>query len=752
MIAINGGTSDRYDHQDTYQSRAQVLCRALGISIFYNLYYNIKHRGPLPGEPKKFAIDQKFKKAFRGGYVHFIPISATVVLVILNCRGYYIGSELAGAVGQDDAKFIALQFAAKLHELAIIASLAAVIFSYIQHKLVRDHGLPFGTILAGERFKEINYLWSVELWGIARSKWRAWDKMALTLLIIVCTTLALSASPSSATLMRPRLGWWPAGGTDFWIALPQDELYSTNASSSQVPTHCMVATGNLSCPSVGWQTLAQNYMFSYSYIYRNGPTGYLPDTVQVPGAKAIRSLRATNTAPNFQFQQIMQFMQFKRSMTVASVGSSSIADGLVEVGRLWAWAALNCKDELHERFWSRLDANYSVQAWQPVVFARCLGWDDSIGGCARNATGCIDIYDLWDQDHGDAGGDFSKTSYDYTQNERLRPLIQNFNTSNVSEVVWAKVPQSNGTGAALAAFLSVPRPQQSSLLFACTLDARIARGRLQGTRSAPLIVTADYQFTTYGENNTFPRISIEPDWAAYLNPIIPSDNSTAFQNMLEAAGLLNSESFIYDDNTIAAVESLFALTVVNGLARRDYGKGFLGTLSGNTNGLDLVSNSNVSFPQDSDCENWSKQLLPSASHAMTYGGHAFNITECDEANGTKFTMQAHARGYAYGTKGSAAKFAIAALLLYVTIALSQWMYSWADRKTSDSWNSTAKLVALAMRSEDRSDAFANTGAGIYSPSIFEKPSQVIYRDGRLQLAVGGFKGRYKRVKPKREYG
>ena len=742
MKAINSDPSDRYDHQGTYQSRAQRLCRALGISIFYKLYYNIRHCGPLPGEPRKKAIDQNFRKAFRCGYVHFVPISATVVLVVLNCRGYYIGSELAGAVGQDNAKFIALQFAAKLHEFAIIASLAAVLLSYIQHKLVRDHGLPFGTILAGQRFKDINYLWSAELWGISRAHLRNGDKMALTLLIIVCTTLALSASPSSATLMRPRLDWWPAGGTDFWIALPQDQLYSTNASSSQVSTRCMVATGDLSCPSVGWQTLAQNYMFSYSYIYRNGPTGYLPDAVQVPGAKAIRNLRAVNRAPSFQF---------RGNMTVASVGSSSIADGLVELGRLWAWAAFYCRDELRERFWSRRDVRYSVQARQPVVFARCLGRDDSIGECARNATGCIDIYDLWDSDHPDASGDFSKISYDYTQDERLRSLIQSLNTSNVSEVVWAKVPQSNGTGTALAAFLSLPLPQHSSKLFACTLDARIAGGGLNSTRSAPLIVTAADQFTTYGENNTFPRISIEPAWAAYLNPIIPSDNSTAFQNILEAAGLLNSESFVYDDNTIAAVESLFALTVVNGLARRDYGKGFLGILSGNTNGLDLVSNSNVSDTQDSYCENWSKQLLPPVSHGMTYGGHAFNISESEKANGTKFTMQVHALGYAYSTNGSAAKFAIAALLLHVSIALSQWMYSWADKKTSDSWDSVAKLVALAMRSEDRSDAFANTGAGIYSPAIFEKPSQVIYRDGRLQLAVGGSRGRYKRIKPNVDY-
>ena len=58
------------------------------------------------------------------------------------------------------------------------------------------------------------------------------------------------------------------------------------------------------------------------------------------------------------------------------------------------------------------------------------------------------------------------------------------------------------------------------------------------------------------------------------------------------------DSFIDDDNTRAAVESLFALTVVNGLARRDYDKGFLGTLSGNTSGLDLIGNSNVSAALD----------------------------------------------------------------------------------------------------------------------------------------------------------
>lgn len=144
--------------------------------------------------------------------VHFVPIAAAFVLVVLNWRGYYIGGELEGAVGLDDAKFIGLQFAAKLHELTITASLTAVIFSYIRHELVTDSGLPFGAIMAGFQFKEISYLWSMEFWGVIRANWRRWqDKTGLIFLIIIGTALSLSAGPSSATLMRPRLDWWPAG-------------------------------------------------------------------------------------------------------------------------------------------------------------------------------------------------------------------------------------------------------------------------------------------------------------------------------------------------------------------------------------------------------------------------------------------------------------------------------------------------------------------------------------------------------------
>lgn len=65
--------------------------------------------------------------AYLCGLIHFIPISATVFLVFLNWRGYYIGQEMPGRTGEDGAKFFGLQLAVKLHELTISPSLTAVI-------------------------------------------------------------------------------------------------------------------------------------------------------------------------------------------------------------------------------------------------------------------------------------------------------------------------------------------------------------------------------------------------------------------------------------------------------------------------------------------------------------------------------------------------------------------------------------------------------------------------------------------------
>ncbi len=661
-------------------------------------------------------------------------------MVILNWRGFYIGGELEGAVGQDDARFLALQFAAKLHELTISASLTAVILYYIRNQLMTESGLPFGAIVAGLQFKDVSYLWSMEFWGAVRANWRRKrDKAGLILLIVTCAVLGLSAGPSSATLMRPRLDYWPAGGTDFWIASPQGELYSTNASATHVPASCMNDTGDLSCPSGGWQVLAQDYMFLYQ---SSRPSGYLPDYTYVTGEKAVRAIRAFTRTPSFQFAT---------NQTQATVGSSSVADALVETGRMWAWAAFFWRSRyFHERYWSRIDVIYSVEAQQPIVHVRCAAYTAS----DYTSGSTVAVYDLSDQDPHNTNH-FETLEYNYTDDEQVGSLVQNvLNGESVPQVAWATVPQSNGS--ALGATLSVPLAEiNSSMLFQCTIAAAMAPGNLQSTRNNISLVTGADHSSIYENNNTFPRISIDPAWAAFLNPTISSDNSTAFQYMMQIAGILDEGSALDATNIVCAMESLLSLSVVNGLARRDFGVGFSGTLLGDTDGLRLVSYRNLSGEEAEnyywDCDIWCGHLLPSG-YKMGYGGNAFNISNTEKAASTKFTMRAGAQGWAFNRRGSAAKFAMIALLIYVSIALSHLLYTliWT-KESSSSWDSIAELVALAMRS-DPSEALLNTGVGINTDEVFEQRAQVIDKGGCLQLAVGHSVEHYHLVEADTEYG
>ena len=694
-----------------------------------------------PVEEKKKAIQKNFVTACLAGSIHVVPIAASLVVIYLNWRGFYIGEELEGAVGQDDAKLLALQFASKLHELTISASLTAVILSYIRHELMTDSGLPFGAIVAGLQFKDVSYLWSMEFWGAIRASWRRKrDKAVLILLIATCAGLALSAGPSSATLMKPRLDYWPAGGTDFWIALPKDELFSTNASAVQVSASCMNDTGDLSCPYGGWQVLAQDYMS----LYRSRRlAGYMPDYTYVPGEKAVRALRTFIRATSFQF--------IENNQTQSTVGSSAVADGLVETGRMWAWAAYFSRyNNFRERFWSRVDTVYSVEAEQPIVHTRCIEHD--LLNYESQST--MAVYDLWDLEEFKRTKDFGTRDYIYTNDEQVASLVQNvLNGETVPQVAWGTVPQSNGT--ALGATLSLMKGDNVSTLFQCTIAARMAPGTLQNTRNNISLVTGSDHSSIYDDNNSFAQISIEPAWAAFLNPTISSDGSTAFQYMMQAAGILN-DTFDNDFNSIGyAIEMLLSLSVVNGLARRDFHVGISGTLLGDTDGLDLVNYLNSSADRSEsttwECKDWCKHLLPSG-YRMGYGGNAFNISDTENTTSTKLTMRAGAFGWAFNRRGSAAKFAMIALLLYVFIAFGHLLYTivWT-RESSSSWDSISELVALAIRS-DPPEALLNTGAGIETDETFEQRTRVICKNQCVQLAVGETMAFYDSVEVDTEYG
>src|ERR1700749_1021315 len=100
----------------------------------------------------------------------------------------------------------ALQLAAKLHELILVASLGSIVMHVAQSHLVGQHGIPLGMLANGFSVGSGDYLrtkayWSSIMTGKAHY-WRFW------LLSLLATLLATLAGPSSAIAVIPSLNWF----------------------------------------------------------------------------------------------------------------------------------------------------------------------------------------------------------------------------------------------------------------------------------------------------------------------------------------------------------------------------------------------------------------------------------------------------------------------------------------------------------------------------------------------------------------
>lgn len=132
---------------------------SIGLSLVKSLVDKWLYPVRGASEHRKTVLDQNVWRALQRCTVHAISVVTSIVLCYVNVRGVYLGGELPGKSGQDNVKLGALQFAVKLHELSIHASIAAILFTYIRNELLSQKGIPFGALTAGLQFTDISYLW-----------------------------------------------------------------------------------------------------------------------------------------------------------------------------------------------------------------------------------------------------------------------------------------------------------------------------------------------------------------------------------------------------------------------------------------------------------------------------------------------------------------------------------------------------------------------------------------------------------------
>lgn len=199
----------------------ETICRALGFNILVHFARFLRHptrKIEIHHEPKKIAISKNRGIAFLRSIIHIVPVAVALCEIILNWNTYYLGKST-----YNQAFY---QFIAKVHEVAIQASLSAIIISYVRSEIALDDGVPFGALFSCLSISRISLLWSLEFWG---SMWTPSSgirkRMILLGLTSISIILAAACGPSSAVLLVPRLDFWPAGKTHIWLNGTEADLW-----------------------------------------------------------------------------------------------------------------------------------------------------------------------------------------------------------------------------------------------------------------------------------------------------------------------------------------------------------------------------------------------------------------------------------------------------------------------------------------------------------------------------------------------
>lgn len=135
---------------------------------------------------------------------HLLPVAINFTLL-----GLYVRQILWVPPGPTTNVSNALQFAAKVHETLMIASLGMVLLHHIRYKLLSSdgRGLLLGLITSPFRLLDISYLWSREFSAACRDLRGLCLSDVISILIhLFLFILAAVLGPASAISMLPRLG------------------------------------------------------------------------------------------------------------------------------------------------------------------------------------------------------------------------------------------------------------------------------------------------------------------------------------------------------------------------------------------------------------------------------------------------------------------------------------------------------------------------------------------------------------------
>lgn len=338
----------------------KTLTSTFGLDILLPILAACRIIPPLPlREQKKVAVSKRRTHAVIRSLVHILPLAGAVAITSINLTGLYVGPASDGMPGLQEgpSPWPWLQFAAKVHELLMVASLAAILASYVRFELALScTGLPFGAIFAPGRVAQPQYLWSIEFWGALTSRdFSGWRRLRLGLAVIPLLLLAAMLGPASAIAMMPRREYWPAGRTNVYLNMTAAQVFPSRIEAAAIDPACVnvtmlgtaASTGAAvsGCPlgGAGWLGLVQERMLEGRSLLRlsqRDVNGGGPDGGDAVAMMALRGATSTRTVYHrtLRWETTEPFIQ-RHEAAMFTTQQAVLADALAVLGGTWQAAA-----------------------------------------------------------------------------------------------------------------------------------------------------------------------------------------------------------------------------------------------------------------------------------------------------------------------------------------------------------------------------------------------------------------------------
>jgi hypothetical protein len=687
------------------------------------------HQDATPTEEAKVLIPKSRLPRFGESLVHLALLTITPYILSLNFRYTYWSDTGASNV---NTKLEAFQFAAKLYEILICASLASTTLYLLRRALWSSEGVSLGSLVSSYGFGDISIFLSPALWGGLVAVMQPHQQprhFALGIFLVLAIFMAAVAGPSAAIILIPQLGWWPrpynASLEPFWLPTfflnaSTASLWPQSLNKSHLPNaNCLAPTAvqNSLCPAGGYPDIFEQTRYTREDIPLN------------------ISISAGNESPvDFSRSLIGQeWYYLGYGSTVTSTQSHEPA------GILWDAASNNIALSWEQARFAIADLN-GQRPLKPVVQVQCeihdtaLAWNQTASFLSIQFPYAAINTPPFQQQNQDAplAPRANNTFPNIYQGQNWTVNISSIgNVTDIEDYMrngslyftWVDLSQYD-IRPSIAAAIFIPSCNSSVpvSIAACSVDARWLPIDIWVDPSQSESIFDSYPnpldlISSLAGEELEPRpLEIGIDWAMSLNVKV-SESSSLMESLLHEGSVASAcepnatviPTQYYQDN--------LALALADGLARVGCGSNYSILWYDPSDGSFLMGPDTEFFGMGED----SAWVIAAVS------------------NWTRLDIALSRYGYGYGMSTVTKKFAAAVLLGQAVIAIAIVAALALSKGISSSWSSSGELLALAINSNP-TPRLQNTGAGVSPLDTWKEKVTVRVADGKkLEMIFEGDK-------------